>query len=300
MGMTALFFGLGLFCASAHAETRLEPAALLSRYPAGAVPDTDDVHAAIGALGATGDDDVLSLLQSLRTHEGKAVRDHATEAQALVANRALTQLRVSAAREAPTERDLRAWIVGHPELGSKVALSEKRVVAYAAVVTEGAAWTEDSVGALTPEQSALAVEHGEALELSGRLESAMPLYVDAALSGDARAVHALMARGVDVQRLALGLSSAHGVQAGLPQLNSAPVVRSADSTTVSVLITRAQSDSSLPRLAALEILGMLMRDGELDADQVRRARRALVMAARDARPAIRHTAQSALAQTSLP
>jgi hypothetical protein len=142
--------------------------------------------------------------------------------------------------------------------------------------------------------------HAEALELTGRVESAIPLYVDAALSGDARAVHALMARGVNIHRLALGLSSEHGAKAGLPRLDTAPVVRSADPSTISVLIGRAESTASLPRLAALENLGVLLRAGELDAEQVKRVRRALMVAARDTRPAIRHTAQSALAQTTHP
>ncbi len=300
MGLTALLFALGLSSPSAFAQTTLDPAAWLSRFPAGGVPDTEDVHAAIDALGATGDEGSMGLLQSLRAYEATEVRDHAADAHARVARRTLRDLRSMAARQAPTERDLRAWILGHPTLGSEVASSEKRVVAYAAMVTREADWTTDSVGALTPEQSSQAVDQGEGLELSGRIGSALPLYVDAALSGDARAVHALMARGVDMQRLALGLSSAHGEQVGLPQLNSAPVVQVADPATVSVLITRAQSDSSLPRLAALENLGLLLRSGELNADQVRRARRALMVAARDTRPAVRRTAQSALAPTSLP
>jgi len=300
MGMTALLFGLGLLAAQAHAEPSLDPAALLSRYPAGAVPDTDDVHTAIDALASNDHGDALGVLRSLRTHEAGAVKAHAEEAEALVASRALADMRGDAARQAPSERDLRSWLGRHPELGADVAPTEKRVIAYAALATKGAAWSGDSVGALTPEQSATAVEKAEALELAGRMGSALPLYVDAALSGEARAVHALMARGVDMERLALGLSSQHGAQAGLPRLESVPVVHSADPSTVSVLIGRAEGEASLPRLAALENLGLLLRAGDLDADQVRRARRALMLAARDTRPAIRHTAQSALAQTSLP
>ena len=300
MEMTAILFGLGLLAASAQAESSLTPAALLSRYPAGAVPDTDDVHLAIDALVKSGGHDNLSLLQSLQSHEEGVVKAHAEDASAQLAGRVLAEIRHEAARLAPSDREVRVWLGRHPELGGEVAMTEKRVIAYAALATQGVAWRDRHVGALTPEESALVSSHAEELELAGRVQSALPLYIDAALSGDARAVHALMARGIDMQRLALGLSSEHGARAGLPTLNTAPVVRNADPSTVSVLIGRAESNASLPRLAALENLGVLLRAGDLNAEQVKRVRRALTLAARDTRPAIRHTAQSALAQTTHP
>jgi hypothetical protein len=291
MGITASWLVFTLSVAVAGPDA----AQLLSRFPAGAVPDTAPVHQAISELAARDDGESLSLLQSLGRHESGAVRDHATEAEALVANRLLHELRVGAAAHAPSERDLRAWVGTEATQQPEVPASELRVVGYAALVTHGTHWDQESIGSLTPDESTVTVARAEALELEGRTSEALPLLVDAAMSGDARATHALIARGVDVDRLALGLSSEFAAPSGLPRLHLAPVLETTDPTAVKVLLSRAESGGSLPRLAAIENLGVLLRMGHLDDALQKRARATLDRARTDLRPVVRTTAESALA-----
>ena len=298
----ALALGVTLTTPLAHAASppggAPDAATLLSRFPAGAVPDSPPVHAAIDALAARDDGDALALLASLRRLESGAVRDHALEAEDLVAGRALAVLRAEAAHKAPSERDVRTWMQAHQPAG--VPTTELRVVGYAALVTRGIDWSDRAIGALPPDATSELVARAEALELDGRDGAALPLLVDAAVSGDARATHALMARGVDMDRLVLGLSSEHAAASGLPSLHLAPVVQTDDPRAVRVLLSRAESGGALPRLAAIENLGVLLRDGHLDATLQARARDTLARATVDGRPAIRRTAQSALASNGGP
>jgi len=295
MGLTTVLVALGLAMTTAHAEPASDAAQLLSRFPAGAVPDAPPVHAAIDLLAAHDDGESLALLSSLRRHEAGAVADHARDAEAVVAARALSSMRTTAAHSAPTDRDVRTWVGAHQHDAAGIPASELRVVAYAALVTHNAHWSTDAIGSLTPDESARVVAEAEQLELDDRPGAALPLLVDAAMSGDARATHALMARGVDVDRLALGLSSEFATTRGLPRLHQAPVVQTSDPAAVTVLLTRAESGGALPRLAAIENLGVLLRTGNLDAAWQKRARDTLVRASTDLRPVVRRTAENALA-----
>lgn len=297
MGLTAVIAAIGLATATASAADAPSAAQLLSRYPAGAIPDTPSVHSAIDSLAARDDGEALSLLDSLRRHEAGRVSEHAAEAAGLVSSRALAQLRSHAAVQAPTERQIRARVASYPPRASTVPTSELRVVAYADLVTRNVQWPDQTLGGLTPHESAAMVDRAEALELDDRSAAALPLLVDAAMSGDARATHGLMARGIDPDRLALGLSSPFATTRDLPALHLAPVVQTSDPAAVTVLLSRAEHGTSIPRLAAIENLGVLLRAGSLDATWQERARDTLVRASTDLRPVVRRTAENALAST---
>lgn len=297
MGVTAIFVAIGLSAVTAQAEPALDAAQLLSRYPAGAVPDATPVHAAIDQLASRDDGESLALLASLSRHESGAVRQHAIDASELVAARALSLMRAEAADAVPGERDVRTRMQELAKGAPSVPASELRVVAYVSLVTDEVTWTHTSIGGLTPEESSAAVDRAEALELQDRPGAALPLLVDAAMSGDARAQHGLMARGIDTDRLALGLSSEFAATRGLPPLHVAPVVQTSDPAAVILLLSRAEHGEAIPRLAAIENLGVLLRGGNLDDAWQQRARDTLVRASADLRPVVRVTAESALSLT---
>ena len=79
MGINGALTALTVGMASAQATP--DAAQLLSRYPAGTVPDAPAVHAALDAVATGGDRGALALLQSLRRHESGSVRSHAEEAE---------------------------------------------------------------------------------------------------------------------------------------------------------------------------------------------------------------------------
>jgi len=69
---------------TAHAGTSSEAIQLLSRFPAGAVPEIPEVLDAVDQLGQKAQTGELALLESLVKHESGAVRSSATDAIARI------------------------------------------------------------------------------------------------------------------------------------------------------------------------------------------------------------------------
>jgi len=295
MAVTSVFFVLALGAQDEGARNAPDAVQLLCRYPSGALPNAAQVHRAIDQLAASDQGESLPLLQSLVRHESGAVQAHARDAVEIISGRALSDVRLAASAHAPSEDEVDLRIAQYVLDRPGIPTSELGVVAYAELVTAQAIWTTDALGSLTPEKSVSTVDRAEQMELEDHLETAIPLLVDAAMSGDARATHGLMARGIDVDRLALGLSSEFARSRGLPDLHVAPVVQSSDPASVTVLLSRAEHGRSLPRLAAIENLGVLLRAGNLEPVWQRRAHDTLVRASTDIAPVVRRTAESALA-----
>lgn len=274
--------------------TPLAPATLLSRYPAGKVPDIAAVHEALDTIEESGDADDLALLQTLSDEEAGPVQEHAARSLDAVGERVRTELRAQASKSVPTPRQLDAVIAKTPQLEG-VPRAERSVLAYAMVHLGQRTESAGSVGGLTPQEANEHIKIAEVMELDGRGDEAVRHLLDAALSGSTIAAAALRERGIDVERLGLALSSPLATSLGLPALAASPVVTSGDPTSVSVLIDRAERAPTMPRLAALDNLGQLIVAGRLAPDQAARARRALARAAQDPRQVVAYTARSALA-----
>ncbi|MBO83952.1 MAG: hypothetical protein CL927_01220 [Deltaproteobacteria bacterium] len=271
-----------------------DAARLLSRFAAGRMPDTSAIHHALDALSQANDNDSLVLLQSIRRHEHGSVQAHALEAETRVAQSLLHALRETHLQPMPGEREVSRWVATARRAHDAAPASELRVVAYVVMLTEGSAWHSESLGGLTPEASAAMVRQAEAFELDGHFQEALPLLIDAFMSGDALATAALQDRGVDTNRLALGLSSPYAGSRGIPRLHQLPVVETTDAEAVTVLLSRAADGTALPRLAAIENLGVLLRSGQLNECMRKQAQTTLNRAVADGRPSVRRTAESAL------
>lgn len=206
--------------------TAMEPpeaTRILSRFPVGRVPDTPTVHQALDALARTHDRDDLALLQSFRRHEQGSVQQHAEQAEADVAIRVLDRLRLTEPPKTPDEAALERWVVAEQQTHHTTPESALRVVAYAAVLTEDTVWHKASIGDLGPVASSALVSLAEAIELDGRFDAALPLFIDAFMSGNARATRALRDRGVDTDRLARALTSSYARYLGIPPVSKLAV-----------------------------------------------------------------------------
>ena len=218
MGTTTVLFAivLPLMNAGEHPEATQ----ILSRFPAGRIPDTPAVHRALDALARTDDRDDLALLQSLRRHEHGAVQRHAEQAEADAATRVLHGLRLRDTPSTPDEAALERWVASERRAHLDTPESALRVVAYAAVLTENTIWHEPSIGGLAPVASAEMVRRAEAIELDGHFDAALPLFIDAFMSGNARATRALRDRGVDTDRLSRALASDYAQELGIPHVSA--------------------------------------------------------------------------------
>lgn len=196
-----------------------EAAQILSRFPVGRIPDTPAVHQALDVLAHTDNRDALSLLQSLQRHEHGAVQQHAEQAEADVATRVLHGLRTADAPRTPDEAALERWVASERQIHDTTPESALRVVAYAAVLTENTVWHKPSIGGLAPVASAEMVRRAEAIELDGHFDAALPLFIDAFMSGNARATRALSDRGVDTDRLSRALASEYAPEMGIPHVS---------------------------------------------------------------------------------
>jgi hypothetical protein len=281
---------------------------LLSRFPVGEVPPTDEVLGAIGELASHSEDESVPLLQSLSRHEHGEVAEAARTALEATQTR-LAWREQAAARESfrdrlPSGRDLGRWLGdqrrkgGAPKLAT-VGRAEQGAVAYAALVlgkTDPAA----PLSALQVPDSAASealLADGLALEAEERMHEAVEAYAAAAAGGRSEAVVALERLGVDVDRLLLGMTSPVQV-AGLPQLPPEQVhtlVRRGSADALAVLIERARDQQGLDRLVALDALGSLIQSETLSSAQRRTVRGVLEQAARHPRVEVRHLARTSLA-----
>jgi hypothetical protein len=287
---------------------------LLSRFPAGEVPATDEVLGAIGELAAHPENESVPLLRSLsRLEQGEvaeAARTALEATQTRLAWREQAAARESFRHRLPSGRDLGRWLGDQRRQGSvptlaTVGRAEQGAVAYAALVLGGpelSAPASPPPGLQVPddEASMALVADGLALEAEERMHEAVAAYAKAAAGGRAEAVVALERLGVDVDRLLLGMTSPVEV-AGLPQLPPEQVqtlVRHGSADSVAVLIERARDQQGLDRLVALDALGNLIQSEALSPVQRRTVRGVLEQAAVHPRVEVRHLARTSLAPSS--
>lgn len=268
---------LTLLLTSAQAAEPDTAATMLSRYPAGKVPDSAPVMSAIASLASDGTAEHRAVLESLEEMEEPAIARAAEQALAAIDRRGLR-----AAYTAPDARQIRRWIADQPRPmtradGSPMGRTEQEALGYAVLVL-GAPRGED-VG---PAHLLKAATH---LEDTRDVPGALSLYAKAASLGEADALLTIRDFGVDPELLLLGMS----VTAAEPLIDTAPpealdvLIREGSSSTVAVLIERADTANHIDRAVALDALAEMLRTTTLPASARRSARSELEQAAMSGR-----------------
>ncbi len=282
------------------------PAVLLSRFPAGEVPPSDEVLEAIAELSTSGSTADLPLLRSLTEHESGEVQaaafvvlEHAMVEQAR-ADQADAQALFRASL--PTSRERTRWLseARQAEPGSPLhALNrpEQEAIAYAALLL-GTHWDSPVRQLSVPDKDEARALLDQALDLEASLEvpASVQPYARAAAGGSPEATAALQRLGVDVDLLLVGLTTTVPV-GGLPRLRPEQVgsiVKVGTTHSVDVLIERARRQTGIERLVALDNLGALIRSGALGPVQRRVVRGVLEQATHDPRVEVRQLARASL------
>ncbi len=196
-----------------------DAAALLSRFPAGGVPQTDAVVSAIGTLGTGGSAAERPLLGRLAYEESGRVASAASDALASLDARDQATERVAFAIGVQTTAS------GAQTIGDLGALgpAEGAAVAYAhAVLGPAEGRVVRTLDPVSPAQARALTADAVRAERERGPAASVPLYLQAALSGDADGLLGLTALGVDVELLVLGMSAEAGPA---PAVRDAPTNR---------------------------------------------------------------------------
>jgi hypothetical protein len=254
-----------------------DAAALLSRFPAGGVPQTDAVVSAIGTLGTEGAAAERPLLGQLARDESGRVATAASDALAELDARDQATERVAFAITVQTTAS------GAPSIEALGALgpAEGAAVAYAhAVLGAAEGHVVRTLEPVSPARARALVADAERAERERGPAASVPLYLQAALSGEADGLIGLTALGVDAELLVLGMSAANGpapaVRLDPVQLDLVAV--GAGDRTVDVLVERAEADRPLVRMAALDGLATLVRRAGVSPESRTKAKDTLVAA----------------------
>lgn len=258
-----------------------DAATVLSRYPAGRVPNSPVVMDAIRALQEEGGADHIGVLQSLQEHEQSPIREAAGGALLIVTLRARLERRE--AYTAPDNRDVRRWLSEHQPArddGSPLGEREADAVAYAVLVCGG----PQKVYAQTP---TVLISEGEKREDEADLHSALLHYSFAAARGDHAAREIIGAFGLDTERLLLGLSARTRLLTEPPAETLDTLIGTGSAQTVAVLIERSRASDEITQVQALDALAEMIRRGQLPAAARRQARQRLEDATHDNREPMR-------------
>jgi hypothetical protein len=284
-----------LIASLAHAE----PAALISRFPPGHLPDTDAVFGALKELAEFGTADDAPLLRSVVEKEDGGVQRAAVQALAAIEVRERSALRDGFSRKIPGEKEIDSWIAARAKAPSaRLGHAEQQMVAYSALVLAEAI-VQGTPEALEPvAQAALPQlrEQAKAAERTNKPALAVSLYVLAMVSGDEQARGDLVEFGVDPDRLVLGMTSA-GTPPGVPRIEAesvGAVVRSGEAETLTALLERARGSARIQRVMALDNLAGLLKSGTVIGEAARQANSALELSAADPQAEIRRAARRSL------
>ena len=262
-----------------------EAATLLSRFPAGALPNSPAVLSAIGTLGESGDPDTLPLLESLVNLEGTQVRGSALRAIDTI-NQRTRQANRNAFRS-PRAADVSHWLSRHLPMGlndEALGRHEGRAVAYAALVFG------ESVGTFLTEWETVSAR----LEAQGRTRSALRVYAAAIVHGEFQAINALKNFDLDTESLLLGLLTALPAEHPTHPRLSGWLIAHGTAPTVRVFSDRTLRLSALERASSLDALSQMIRAGRLNSRTSSLAQRRIELSAADT-----HSAVSIFARTTL-
>lgn len=276
---------------------------LLSRFGPGELPAIDPIFEALQTLGEQGGADSLALLESLVAQEDPSLVAPAQLALDAVRARVQGERRAAFLAALPDDAALSAWraarsdqLEAEPELGRR----DQEALAYASLLLgEGEPGQPHTLELLDPDAAAAAFQAGAKAESEGHFVAALTLYAQAAASGLPQASEALAGLGVYHRKLLLGMT-AHGgpmPASTLPVLAVDALLPDADRLVVATLLERSDRGTPLQRVVALEALAELVERGQMNAWERNAARRKLLDAAGDPRPAVRAAALYALADT---
>lgn len=279
----------------AHAD----PAALISRFPPGHLPDTDAVFEALDELAELGTADDAPLLRSVVEKEDGGVQRAALQALAAIEGRERAALREGFSNKIPGDREIDAWIAARAKSPSaRLGHAEQQMVAYSALVL-GEAIAQGAPAALEPvAQSDLSQlrEQASAAERTRKPALAVSLYVLAMVSGDDQARQDLVEFGVDPDRLVLGMTSA-AAPPEMPRIEAESVgvvVQGGQDETLAALLERARGSARIQRVMALDNLAGLLKSGTVNGEAARQANSALELSAADPQAEIRRAARRSL------
>ena len=273
-------------------------AATLSRFPAGHVPATEQVLAAIAALGASGSREHLSLLSSLAEREAPEIQEAAGLAITELNQRTVdTTRRIFSANNIPTNSAIDHWVLAHEsELsrsnGSKLGREDSRMVAYAAIVLDG---IKNAQVPTADDDEAEA----RARELQTDAIPALVHYARGAADGQQDSFDAIRAFGVDPERLLLGMSASPKSElvARVEPTAVEVLVREGSAPTIAVLMERAQSGDTAEKVVALDALGRMLQNDDVPTSTCHMAVGQLESATHSREnEAVRDTAKTALAE----
>jgi hypothetical protein len=268
---------LTLLLTSAQAAEPDSAATMLSRYPAGMVPDSAPVMSAIASLASAGTAEHRAVLESLQEME-EATISRAAE-RALVA---IERRRLRASYTAPDSRQVRRWVADQSRPmtradGSPMGRAEQEALGYAVLVL-GA----PRGGEVGQEHLIKAAMH---LEDTQDAPGALALYAAAAALGEPDALLTIRDFGVDPELLLLGMSvpTAASLVVSAPPEALDVLIRDGSSSTVAVLVERADTANHIDRAIALDALAEMLRTTALPASARRSARDELEAAAMSGR-----------------
>jgi hypothetical protein len=275
-----------------------QAAATLSRFPAGHVPATEPVFAAITALGASGSREHLSLLTSLAEREAPEIQQAAQIAIADLNQRTIdTTRRIFSTNNIPSDTAIDHWVRAHEsELarpnGSKLGHTESRMVAYAAIVLDGIKTAQ--VPTADDDQA-----EARARELQTDAIPALVHYARGAADGQQDSLDAIRAFGVDPERLLLGMSASPKSElvARVEPTAVEVLVREGSERTMAVLMERAASGDTAEKVVAIDALGRMLQKDDVPSSTCHMAVGQLETASHSREnEAVRDTAKTALAE----
>ena len=273
-------------------------AATLSRFPAGHVPATEPVFAAISALGASGTRDHLALLASLEQREAPEIQQAAGLATAELNQRTVdTTRRIFSASKIPSDSAIDQWVRAHESdlsrpNGSKLGRTESRMVAYAAIVLDG---IKNAQVPTADDDEAEA----RARELQTDAIPALVHHARGAADGEEGSLDAIRAFGVDPERLLLGMSASPKSElvARVEPTAVEVLVREGSEPTITVLMERAAGGDTAEKVVAIDALGRMLQKEDVPSSTCHMAVGQLESASRSrGDEAIRDTARTALAE----
>jgi len=275
-----------------------QAAATLSRFPSGRVPATEQVLAAIAALGASGSREHLALLSSLAEREAPEIQQAAQVAIAELNQRTVdTTRRIFSANNIPSDSAIDHWVRAHEsELarpnGSKLGHTESRMVAYAAIVLDGIKTAQ------VPSADDDAAE-ARVRELQTDAIPALVHYARGAADGEQGSLDAIRAFGVDPERLLLGMSASPKSElvARVEPTAVEVLVREGSAPTIAVLMERAATGDTAEKVVAIDALGRMLQKDDVPTSTCHLAVGQLESASHSREnEAVRDTAKTALAE----
>ncbi len=270
-----------------------DPAALLSRFAPGQLPDAPAVHNALITLATRGDSADLPLVDRIAQEEHGDVANTARAAAEQLRAGLRQQLRTGFASGLPQVRRPR------PSQPGDLGPAESAALAYADRVFADRGIPHPLAFASLPDDgwSALA----RAREDAGDARGALAIYACAAMQGQDGAIAEIGDFGVDAEQLLLGMAANQprtGTSLGAAH-SIEMLTRTGTEPTATVLLERARGPRADLRAEAIEALGRMLRRGELSNPTAHVVRARLEEARQDPRPDVQEVARDTIVALEL-